>query len=76
MQRRFGLRLVKPLVINLRNCIVWILEMYFLPFSPFYLHYIFHVVVDVFAASMYAETREEARDYARLRNMCFDQVRI
>ncbi|KAJ4792739.1 CTC-interacting domain 7 [Rhynchospora pubera] len=26
-------------------------------------------------ASMYAETREEARDYARLRNMCFDQAR-
>lgn len=26
-------------------------------------------------ASIYAETREEARDYARLRNMCFDQAR-
>lgn len=32
------------------------------------------VVVDS-AATIYAETREEARDYARLRNMCFDQVR-
>lgn len=26
-------------------------------------------------ATIYAETREEARDYARLRNMCFDQAR-
>lgn len=39
-----------------------------------YTFFFSRVVVDS-AATIYAETREEARDYARLRNMCFDQVR-
>lgn len=28
------------------------------------------------AANMYSESREEARDYARLRNVYFEQVRV
>lgn len=81
MQHRFGLRLAKQLVIAFRNCIIWILDMYCSSFSLFHILYMFQkflfycVVIDDFAASIYAETREEARDYARLRNMCFDQVR-
>ena len=29
-----------------------------------------------FAANMYADMREEARDHARVRNAYFDQVRV
>lgn len=50
--------------------------------SPFFTYFLYVIYIFIFscvvvdsAATIYAETREEARDYARLRNMCFDQVR-